>query len=189
MDRLICTWLDTLLDAHAGIGLALDGKTVRNTRPGTGLDVQLFSAMRHDTAVVIAQVQVPTDTTEVTQITALLDPIDITGMTITADAGHPSHDTAKYPIKRKAGYVFTVKGNRPGLLTAITVRLPQLCPTSPPRPTPNAATATGSPERSRPHPPPVSTSPAPPRSSGSAATFTPPTGNASANTSCTASPT
>ncbi|MBQ0896874.1 transposase family protein [Micromonospora sp. U56] len=53
MDRLICTWLNTLLDAHAGIGLALDGKTVRNPRPGTGLDVQLFSAMRHDTAVVI----------------------------------------------------------------------------------------------------------------------------------------
>jgi predicted transposase YbfD/YdcC len=130
MDRLICTWLNTLLDTHAGIGLALDGKTVRNTRPGTttGLDVQLFSAMRHDTAIVVAQVQVPTDTTEVTQIAALLDPIDITGMTITADAAHPSHDTATYLIKREAGYVFTVKGNRPALLTAITSRLPAAVP-------------------------------------------------------------
>ena len=128
MDRLICTWLNTLLDAHAGIGLALDGKTVRNTRPGTGLDVQLFSAMRHDTAIVVAQVQVPADTTEVTQIAALLDPIDITGMTITADAAHPSHDTAAYLLKRNAGYVFTVKGNRPGLLTAITERLPTAIP-------------------------------------------------------------
>lgn len=130
MDRLICTWLDTLLDSHAGIGLALDGKTVRNTRPGTtsGLDVQLFSAMRHDSAVVIAQVQVPADTTEVTQIAALLDPIDITGMTITADAAHPSHATAAYLLQREAGYVFTVKGNRPGLLTAITDRLPAAVP-------------------------------------------------------------
>ncbi|MFV2104955.1 transposase family protein, partial [Micromonospora sp. LOL_024] len=51
MDRLICTWLNTLLGTHVGVGLALDGKTVRNTRPGTGLDVQLFSTMRHDTAV------------------------------------------------------------------------------------------------------------------------------------------
>jgi predicted transposase YbfD/YdcC len=128
MDRLICTWLNTQLDAHAGIGLALDGKTVRNTRPGTGLDVQLFSAMRHDTAVVVAQVQVPADTTEVTQIAALLDPIDITGMTITADAAHPSHDTATYLLKRDAGYVFTVKGNRPTLLTAIAKRLPAAVP-------------------------------------------------------------
>ncbi|MGW0436223.1 ISAs1 family transposase [Micromonospora sp. NPDC003197] len=126
MDRLICTWLNTLLDEQAGIGLALDGKTVRNTRPGTttGLDVQLFSAMRHDTAVVVAQVRVPADTTEVTQIAALLDPVDLTGMTITADAAHPSHNTATYLLQREAGYVFTVKGNRPGLLTAITERLP-----------------------------------------------------------------
>jgi predicted transposase YbfD/YdcC len=130
MDRLICTWLNTLLDAHVGIGLALDGKTVRNTRPGTttGLDVQLFSAMRHDTAIVIAQVQVPADTTEVTQIAALLDPIDITGMAITADAAHPSHDTAAYLLQRKAGYVFTVKGNRPALLAAIAERLPAAVP-------------------------------------------------------------
>ena len=128
MDRLICTWLTTVLDAHAGVGLALDGKTVRNTRAGTGLDVQLFSAMRHDTAVVVAQVQVPADTTEVTQIAALLDGLDITGMTITADAAHPSHDTAAYLLQRQAGYVFTVKGNRPRLLTAITDRLPAATP-------------------------------------------------------------
>lgn len=130
MDRLICTWLNSLLDEQAGIGLALDGKTVRNTRPGTttGLDVQLFSAMRHDTAVVVAQVRVPADTTEITQITALLDPIDITGMTITADAAHPSHDTATYLLQRQAGYVFTVKGNRPALLTAITEQLPAAIP-------------------------------------------------------------
>lgn len=128
MDRLICTWLISLLDEHTGTGLALDGKTVRNTHAGTGLDVQLFSAMRHDTAVVVAQVKVPVDTTEVTQIAALLDPIDITGMTITADAAHPSHDTAKYLIKRQAGYVFTVKGNRPTLLTAIAERLPTAVP-------------------------------------------------------------
>lgn len=61
MDRLVCTWLNTVLDEQDGIALALDGKTVRNTRTGTttGLDVQLFSAMRHDNAVVAAQVRVP----------------------------------------------------------------------------------------------------------------------------------
>ena len=89
---------------------------------------QLFSAMRHDTAIVVAQVQVPADTTEVTQMAALLDPLDITGMTITADAAHPSHDTARYLLNRHAGYVFTVKGNRPTLLSAIAGRLPAAVP-------------------------------------------------------------
>ena len=128
MDRLICAWLITLLDEHAGTGLALDGKTVRNTHAGTGLDVQLFSAMRHDTTIVVAQVKVPADTTEVTQIATLLDPLDITGMTITADAAHPSHDTATYLLQRQAEYVFTVKGNRPTLLTSIAERLPAAVP-------------------------------------------------------------
>jgi predicted transposase YbfD/YdcC len=124
VDRLVCLWLAARLDDAPGCGLALDGKTVRNSGGGSGLDVQLFSAMRHDTAVVIAQVQVPADTTEVTQIKALLDPIDITAMVITADAAHPSHDTADYLVRRHAGYVFTVKANKPTLLTAITSRLP-----------------------------------------------------------------
>ncbi|MBL6280445.1 ISAs1 family transposase [Micromonospora fiedleri] len=124
VDRLVCAWLAERLDGPAGVGLSLDGKTVRHSGGGTGIDVQLFSAMRHDTAVVIAQIQVPADTTEVTQIEALLDPIDITGMVITADAAHPSSGTAAYLCGRGADYVFTVKGNRPALLAAITDRLP-----------------------------------------------------------------
>jgi predicted transposase YbfD/YdcC len=124
VDRLVGGWLAARLDDPAGCGLALDGKTVRHSGGGSGLDVQLFSAMRHDTAVVIAQVQVPADTTEVTQIKALLDPIDITSMVITADAAHPSTDTASYLVRRQAGYVFTVKANRPTLLAAIAGRLP-----------------------------------------------------------------
>ncbi|WP_213457362.1 ISAs1 family transposase [Rhizomonospora bruguierae] len=124
VDRLVCAWLAARLGDPAGIGLALDGKTVRHSSGGSGLDVQLFSAMRHDTTVVIAQVQVPADTTEVTQIAALLDPIDVAGMVITADAAHPSSDTAGYLRGRHADYVFTVKANKPALLAAITGRLP-----------------------------------------------------------------
>ncbi|MFY1702893.1 ISAs1 family transposase [Micromonospora sp. WMMA1923] len=125
VDRLVCARLATRLADPAEVGLSLDGKTVRNSGGGTGIDVQLFSAMRHDTAVVIAQNQVPADTTEVTQIKALLDPIDITGMVVTADAAHPSSGTAAYLRQRGADYVFTVKGNRPALLAAITDRLPE----------------------------------------------------------------
>ncbi|MFV2110656.1 ISAs1 family transposase, partial [Micromonospora sp. LOL_015] len=109
-------------------GLAVDGKTVRHSGGPDGVDVQLFAAMRHDTAVVVAQVLVPAGTTEVTQIRALLDHTEIAGTVITADAAHPSGDTATYLRNRGADYVFTVKGNRPALLAAITDRLPAATP-------------------------------------------------------------
>lgn len=125
-DVLICRWLAARIpDVPGSTGLALDGKTVRRSAAGDPADnVQLFAAMRHDTAVVIAQVQVPAATTEVTQIQALLDDIDITGMIVTADAAHPSRETAAYLRKRHADYVLTVKGNKPALLKAICHRLP-----------------------------------------------------------------
>lgn len=175
---------DSLHRPAGGCGLAVDGKTVRHPGGPDGVDVQLFAAMRHDTAVVVAQALVPAGTTEVTQIRALLDHTEIAGTVITADAAHPSGDTATYLRERGTDYVFTVKGNRPALLAAITDRLPAATAAT----TPNAAAATGSPAPSGWHPPPASTSPAPPRCSGSAVTSTPRTGNGSANRSSTASP-
>jgi predicted transposase YbfD/YdcC len=125
VDRLVAGWLaERLTGPRAGCGLALDGKTVRNSGGPSGADVQLFSAMRHDTAVVVAQVRVPAGTTEVTQINELLQHIEVSGMVITADAAHPSSDTAGYLRGRDADYVFTVKANKPSLLAAIVSRLP-----------------------------------------------------------------
>jgi hypothetical protein len=74
--------------------------------------------------VVVAQLQVPADTTEVTQIKARLDPVGITGMVITADAAHPRQDAVGYLVGRWAGYVFTVKANKPALQAAIRIWLP-----------------------------------------------------------------
>jgi hypothetical protein len=50
-------WLD---------GLAIDGKTVRNSAAPGGMNVRLFSALLHREQVVIAQITVPEDTTEST---------------------------------------------------------------------------------------------------------------------------
>lgn len=70
-------WLD---------GLALDGKTVRNSAAPGGVDVRLFSALLHREQVVIAQIAVPPETTEVTQVETLLGPVDLDGKVVTADA-------------------------------------------------------------------------------------------------------
>jgi hypothetical protein len=54
---------------HGLIGVAMDGKTVRNTvAPGSpeGGEVKLFSAMLHSEGIVIAQLRVPDGTNEIT---------------------------------------------------------------------------------------------------------------------------
>jgi predicted transposase YbfD/YdcC len=110
-------WLD---------GLAIDGKVVRNSAGPGGIDVKLFSALLHREQVVIAQVAVPEHTTEVTCVPALLDPVDLTGKIVTADAAHTQDRTADYLVNtRNADYTLTVKGNRPHLLEAIAARMPR----------------------------------------------------------------
>jgi predicted transposase YbfD/YdcC len=62
---------------------------------------------------------VPGGTTETTQVRTLLDPLDITGALVTADAAHTCAETARYLVEDKnADYLLTIKGNRPALHTA-----------------------------------------------------------------------
>jgi predicted transposase YbfD/YdcC len=148
-DEQVCRWLREQaaavalargVDAAAGddhgpaglVGVAVDGKTVRNTvAPGDpeGSEVKLFSAMLHREAVVIAQLRVPEGTNEITQVAALLKDIDLTGVVVTGDAAHAQHTTAAYLTQDRGGhYALTVKGNQPTLLTQIAAVLPPAAP-------------------------------------------------------------
>jgi predicted transposase YbfD/YdcC len=134
-DLLVCQWVadrarrgdsdgdvDTATDGLWG--LAMDGKVVRRSGAGDpGDNVKLFSAMLHNQAVVIAQLRVPDDTTEVTQVEPLLDPVDLTGAVVTGDAAHTQTHTAAYLRRRDADYVFTLKGNQPSLLDSVIAKL------------------------------------------------------------------
>lgn len=78
--------------------------------------------------MIIAQARVPDDTTEITQVRALLDPIDLTGTVITADAAHASRKTAEYIAdERNADYLLAVKGNTPGLQRTIYDKIQPGC--------------------------------------------------------------
>jgi predicted transposase YbfD/YdcC len=54
-------------------------------------------------------------TNEIGMFAAVLDPIDIAGKTISADALLTQRQLANYLVERHAHYHFTVKGNQPGL--------------------------------------------------------------------------
>ena len=83
-------WLD---------GLAIDGKVIRNSAAPGGVNVKLFSALTHREQVVIAQVPVPEQTTEVTCVPSLLDSVDLANRIVTADAAHAQDTTADYLVR------------------------------------------------------------------------------------------
>jgi predicted transposase YbfD/YdcC len=125
LDEVIGGWLRDLADAGKLDGLltaiAIDGKWLRGVLDG---QVKLFSAILHEDKAVIAQVRVPDDTTESTQVKALLDAVGLKNAVVTADAAHSGTETAQYIAGkeedggRDAGYFLYVKGNTPSLQRA-----------------------------------------------------------------------
>jgi hypothetical protein len=132
-DLLVCQWIAERArrangcdddDADSRWGLAMDGKTVPRSGAGNpDANVKLFSALLHDGAVVIAQLRVPDTTTEVTQVEALLDPVDLTNAVVTGDAAHTPARTAAYIRRRDGDYVLTLKANQPSLLESVIAKL------------------------------------------------------------------
>lgn len=125
-DILVCMWIADRVPRRPEdddrYGIAIDGKVVRNSG-GPFDNVKLFSAMLHDEAVVVAQLRIPDDTNEITQVEALLDRIDVTGAVITGDAAHTQRHTADHISQRGADYVLTLKGNQPTLLRTVAAAL------------------------------------------------------------------
>ena len=86
--------------------------------------VKLLSAMLHQEKVIIGQVRVPGDTTEVTQVKALLKGVDLDSAVVTADAARSCRETAQYIVgeEREGGrgsdYFLFVKGSTPSLQRA-----------------------------------------------------------------------
>jgi predicted transposase YbfD/YdcC len=116
--------LETLLTA-----IAIDGKWLRGVAGG---QVKLFAAMLHEEKVVIAQHRIPDDTNEITQVKDLLDPVDLTGAVVTADAAHAQRDTAGYIAgDRESDFLFQVKGNQPGLQRSIFDKINTDCGPAP----------------------------------------------------------
>jgi predicted transposase YbfD/YdcC len=128
LDRVVGGWLAAQQPPAAtdeGPGaVAVDGKTLRGARQADGHQVQLFAALAHGSGTVLGQRQVPATTNETTQVRSLLEGLDLAGRVVTADALHTLADHARFLVEDKgADYVFAVKGNQPGLETAIN-RLP-----------------------------------------------------------------
>jgi predicted transposase YbfD/YdcC len=119
LDAAVTAWLADRLPApgpRQPRATAVDGKTLRGaTQPG-GRPVHLLAALDHATGAVLAQHQVDGAPEEVTGFQPLLAGLDLTGVTVTADALHTKRDAAKFLVTDKhAHYLLTVKANQPTL--------------------------------------------------------------------------
>jgi predicted transposase YbfD/YdcC len=101
------------------VGVAVDGKAVRGAKREDGTQVQLLAALRHDTGMVIGQTNVENDkTNEIVAFPPLIEPLDLTGRVVTADAMHTQKNAARLVVSKGGHFVFGVKQNQPKLWDA-----------------------------------------------------------------------
>jgi predicted transposase YbfD/YdcC len=103
--------------------LALDGKTLRgaHVRAAAGAIClpHLVSVLDQASGVVLGQVQVAQNGSEITAFTALLDRLDLHDVLVTADALHSQRGHADYLHQRGGHYLMTIKANQPTLLARL----------------------------------------------------------------------
>jgi predicted transposase YbfD/YdcC len=102
--------------------LAVDGKSVRGTRHAStgGQAVHLLAVADQQASAVLAQASVDGKTNEITTFAPLLEPLDLTGCVITADALHTQREHAKFlVIDKKAHCILVVKKNQPSLYAQV----------------------------------------------------------------------
>jgi predicted transposase YbfD/YdcC len=131
IDAAVGSWLDTRLQAAgqaAGHGqrprraVAVDGKSVRGTRHASsdGQPVHLLAALDQHAGAVLGQVRVDGKTNEITRFAPLLEPLELAGCVITADALHTQREHAEFLVtQKKAHYILVVKKNQPGLYAQV----------------------------------------------------------------------
>lgn len=114
VDRELGAWLE---ERAPGTAVAVDGKSVRGAVGQHGKPRHLLSALVHKEGVVVGQRLVDTTHNEITEFKPLLDPLELTGKVVTADAMHTQREHARFLVNDKhADYLFTIKSNQPALL-------------------------------------------------------------------------
>ncbi len=128
LDRVLHAFL---LKRGLGRAIAMEGKTLRGSGHGADRPRHLMAAVIHQTGVVVGQRAVDMKTNEITVARPLLEPLDLAGRVVTADALHTQRDLAQYLVEEQADYIFTVKENQPRLKKHLAQMAWDFSPSSP----------------------------------------------------------
>jgi len=92
--------------------IAVDGKTVRGARLGQASAPHLLAALDQATGVVLTQMRVADKSNEIPALRELLEPLDLGGAVVSADAMHTQTGTAQWITRRGGHYLLTPLGNQ-----------------------------------------------------------------------------
>jgi hypothetical protein len=117
VDRVVGEWLAPRCSGNI---IAVDGKVLRGSKKAGGKPVHLVSALVHHEKMVISQQQVDKKSNEINAFKPLLEPLDLTGKIVTADAIQTQVKNARFIVEDKgADYIFPVKQNQGNLFETI----------------------------------------------------------------------
>lgn len=115
-EQVIHDFFATLPGAGRSITIALDGKTLRGTIPaGHAHGVHLLAAYLTGEGWVLLQVEVGRRENEIKAAPRLLKALDLRGKIVTGDALLAQRELSAQIVEAEGDYVWTVKGNQPGL--------------------------------------------------------------------------
>ena len=96
--------------------IAIDGKTVKGTfNTGSGKALHIVSAWATTNRLVFGQVKTDDKSNEITAIPALLEKIALEGSIVSIDAMGCQYEIAEKIVRKKADYLFSLKGNQGNL--------------------------------------------------------------------------
>lgn len=92
--------------------VAIDGKTLRGSRQKDRPPLHVVSAWAYENRMVLGQIKTKEKSNEITAIPELLEVLALEGCIVTIDAMGCQKSIAETIIKKKADYVFGLKGNQ-----------------------------------------------------------------------------
>jgi len=101
--------------------IAVDGKSLRGAIQDDGRAVHLLAALTHEERVAVAQAEVDHKENEIVAFRPMLEPLDLSGVLVTADALHTQREHAHFLVSSGADFLFFVKENQPSLYAAIAM--------------------------------------------------------------------
>jgi predicted transposase YbfD/YdcC len=105
----------------SGEVIAVDGKAIRSTsksdNPHSAL--QILTAYLTESAVCLGQEAIHEKTNEIPVFQKMLDYLDVSGKTVTADAMHCQKKTCEKIIEKGGNYIFGLKNNQKTLYEAV----------------------------------------------------------------------
>lgn len=115
-------WVGGIVPAVGSGTLAVDGKTVRGSGDGKNGPIHVVSAFATECGLVLGQQKVDGKSNEISAIPELLDALLIKGYLVSLDAMGCQSEIAAKILEKKADYLLAVKGNQPGLQSALQER-------------------------------------------------------------------